>query len=118
MPDLVQEMFGVSKPVIAMAHFPALPGPGDPHEWLEKLLPWTPVIHLQQTDGKGDRHWPFSPAYADRGIIDPQRIVEIAKRSRFERMSLLLELAHSFEAPDQQIIDEHKWSVEAWLKWI
>lgn len=26
MPDLIKELFGVSKPVIAMAHFPALPG--------------------------------------------------------------------------------------------
>jgi len=95
-----------------------LESPGDPHEWLEKLLPWIPVVHLQQTDGKGDHHWPFSPQYAKCGIINPQRVVEIVKGSPLDRVGLFLELGHAFEAPDQQIIDEHKWSVEVWKKWI
>lgn len=95
-----------------------LRNPGDPHEWLEKLLPWTPMVHLQQTDGKGDHHWPFSPEYAKSSIIDLRRVVEIVKGSPFERVDLILELGHPFEAPDRQIIEDHQWSVEAWLKWI
>jgi len=95
-----------------------LDGPGDPHKWLEKLLLWTPMVHLQQTDGKGDHHWPFTPQYAQNEIINPQRIIEIVKGSPFERVDLILELGHPFEVADHQIIDEHKWSVEAWMKWI
>lgn len=92
--------------------------PGDPHKWLEQLLSWVPMVHLQQTDGKGDRHWPFSPEYSRVGIINPQRVVEIVRNSPFDRIDLIFELGHAFDAPDRQIIDEHKWSVEAWAKWL
>jgi D-erythrulose 1-phosphate 3-epimerase len=92
--------------------------PEDPHLWLEKLLRWTPVIHLQQTDGKGDRHWPFTSQYAGVGIIDPQRVVEIARSSPFERVELIFEISHAFDAPDQQIIDDHKESVDTWARWL
>lgn len=90
----------------------------EPHEWLERLLPWSPVIHLQQTDGKGDRHWPFSPEFNRVGIIDPRRVVEIARCSPLERVLLLFEFSHAFDTPDQQIIDDHKWSVDVWSKWL
>jgi len=36
---------------------------GDPYEWLAELATESPVIHLQQTDGKADRHWPFSARF-------------------------------------------------------
>jgi D-erythrulose 1-phosphate 3-epimerase len=92
--------------------------PGDPHEWLERLLPFTPVVHLQQTDGKGDHHWPFTAEHAKEGIVHPQRVVEIVKGSPLERVDLIFELGHAFDAPDGQIIDDHKQSVEAWAKWL
>lgn len=91
---------------------------GDPHVWLEQLLPYSPVIHLQQTDGKADHHWSFSPEYDKVGIVNPQRIVEICKSSPFETVYLLFEFGHAFDAPDQQVIDEHKQSVERWMKWL
>ncbi|HSR10651.1 MAG TPA: TIM barrel protein [Thermodesulfobacteriota bacterium] len=95
-----------------------LPEPGDPHAWLEKILPWTPVVHLQQTDGKGDHHWPFTPEHAESGIVEPRRVVEIVKASPLERVDLIFELGHALDAPDHRIIDDHKRSVEAWAKWM
>lgn len=92
--------------------------PGDPHKWMEELLSYSPVIHLQQTDGKSDHHWPFSRQYDEVGIIDPQRVVQIAKSSPFETVYLLFEFGHAFDSPDQQVIDEHKQSVERWSKWL
>ncbi|MCL4396613.1 MAG: sugar phosphate isomerase/epimerase [Chloroflexi bacterium] len=92
--------------------------PGDPHAWLEKLLPYSPVVHLQQTDGKADHHWPFSREYDTAGIVKPQRIVDIVKSSPFETVYLLFEFGHAFDAPDSQVIDEHKQSVERWSKWL
>ncbi len=92
--------------------------PGDPHEWLEKLLPWVPVVHLQQTDGKADHHWPFTPEFNKVGIINPQRVVEIVKGSPFPEVTMLFELGHAFDAPDQSVIDDHKYSVETWAKWL
>ncbi len=50
MSDLLQEMFGAPKPVIAMAHFPALPGTPryDASRGVEGILDWMrqDVIHL------------------------------------------------------------------------
>jgi sugar phosphate isomerase/epimerase len=92
--------------------------PGDPHVWLEKLLPWVPVVHLQQTDGHSDHHWPFTPEYNKVGIINPERVVEILKSSPFPEVTMLFELGHAFDVPDQTVIDDHKHSVETWAKWL
>jgi hypothetical protein len=92
--------------------------PGNPHAWLEKLLPYTPVVHLQQTDGKADHHWPFTPEYARKGIIKPRKVVEIVKASPLKRVDLLLELGHPLDAPDPVILQDHQRSVEAWAKWL
>ena len=92
--------------------------PGDPHDWLQKVLPLTPIVHLQQTDGRGDHHWPFTPEFNRSGIIDPRRVVEIVKTSPFERVDLVLELGHSMEVSEQQIIDDHKRSIDFWTKWL
>ncbi len=88
----------------------------DPHRWLEELLPWTPVVHLQQTDGLGDRHWPFAPEFAAVGIVQPQRVIEIVRASPLPRVDLVFEISHAFDAPPQQILDNLSWSVEAWAK--
>lgn len=92
--------------------------PGNPHAWLEELLPYTPVVHLQQTDGLSDHHWPFTPEYNKLGIIHPDRVADIVKSSPFPEVTLLFELGHAFDAPDRQVIEDHKMSVEIWSKWI
>ena len=92
--------------------------PGDPYAWLEELLPYVPVIHLQQTDGFSDHHWPFTPEFNKQGIIQPDRVVEIAKSSPFPEVSLLFELGFAFDAPDGQIIDAAKQSIELWRRWV
>jgi sugar phosphate isomerase/epimerase len=87
---------------------------GDPHAWLEELLPWTAVIHLQQTDGRADHHWPFTAEFAPTGIIDIRRVVEIARQSSLDTVYLFLEICHPHEAPDDRVIDDLKRSVDAW----
>lgn len=92
--------------------------PADPYEWLEELLPWSPIIHLQQTDGKGDRHWPFTPEFNAVGIIDPRQVINIARKSPLDRIVLHFEIAHPFDAPAERIIDAHRLSVEIWKTWL
>jgi sugar phosphate isomerase/epimerase len=93
-----------------------LPKRGEPHEWLQRLLPWTPMVHLQQTDGRGDRHWPFSGEHEAAGIIYPRRIVEIARSSPLPRVDLVLEVVHPPEAAPERIVDDLARSVEVWAK--
>ena len=88
--------------------------PGDPYVWLEKLLPWTRMIHLQQTDGKADRHWPFIAEFNRAGIIVPDRVIEIANASPFPNLPLFFEIGHPFDAPGNVIIDNYKRSIEYW----
>jgi hypothetical protein len=94
------------------------PKPGDPHTWLEKLLPWVRIVHLQQTDGLADRHWPFTPEYNKKGIINPERIVDAVKCSPFFEVPMFLELGHPFDASDIQIVDDHKSSIDYWINYI
>lgn len=45
------------------------PQDGSVHRWLQELGCYSPIIHLQQSDGKTSPHWPFSPEYNQKGII-------------------------------------------------
>lgn len=54
---------------------------GDPYYWLEKLGCYSPIIHLQQTDGKSSAHKPFTPEWNEKGIIDAGKILKALKCS-------------------------------------
>lgn len=54
---------------------------GDPYIWLERLGCYSPIIHLQQTTGKGSSHLPFTKEHNDKGIIFPERILRTLEAS-------------------------------------
>ena len=56
-------------------HLFALPEDGDTYVWLERLARYSPIIHLQQTDGKSSLHWPFTEDYNRPGIVQADRIL-------------------------------------------
>jgi hypothetical protein len=49
---------------------------GDPYSWLETLGCYSPIIHLQQTDGTVSAHWPFNDKFNARGIIEGRRVLD------------------------------------------
>lgn len=53
----------------------------DCYAWLRKLGCWSPVIHLQQTDGTHSSHQPFSPTSNETGIIHPVKILRALKEA-------------------------------------
>ncbi len=58
----------------------ASPEDGSVHAWIEALAPYSPVLHLQQSDGRSSPHWPFSPEYNRQGIIRAEEVLRsIAK---------------------------------------
>jgi sugar phosphate isomerase/epimerase len=83
----------------------------DVYSWLRKLGSITPVVHLQQTDGKGDRHWPFTKRYNRRGTIEPRKLVEAIEESGAKNTLLALEIIHPFEASEHTVLDDLKKSV-------
>lgn len=56
---------------------------GDPYYWLEALGCYSPIIHLQQTDGKVSEHWPFNDNYNLKGIINGEKVLSSLYQSYF-----------------------------------
>lgn len=90
----------------------------DPYLWLRKLGRMTEVIHLQQTDGKADHHWPFTEEYNAVGIIKPSCVVEAINESGADSVTMVLEVIHSPETPDDQVLDDVARSVEYWAEYL
>ncbi len=57
---------------------------GDPYQWLDRLGCYSPIVHLQQTDGTSSAHKPFTAEHNAAGIIDPHRVLRALKAS-YER---------------------------------
>lgn len=49
---------------------------GDPYNWLEALGCYSPIIHLQQTDGHVSQHWPFNDRFNAQGIITGRKVLD------------------------------------------
>ncbi|MBC7189578.1 sugar phosphate isomerase/epimerase [Candidatus Aerophobetes bacterium] len=90
----------------------------DTYEWLCQFAPYSPVIHIQQTDGKGDRHWPFTKEYNAKGIINPEKVVEAIEKSGAKEVVLLFEIIHPFEENEEKVLTDLRESVEYWRRYV
>jgi len=70
------------------------PAQRDPYLWLHELGHLAPIVHLQQTEYGHSRHWPFTPEYNARGIIDPQRVLDTISATGIPEVWLGFEIAH------------------------
>ncbi len=85
---------------------------------LEKIIPYTDIIHLQQCDGIQDRYWPFIPEYNKAGIIEPKKIINLINNYSDHKINLMLEFMHGFEVSGDKIIEDYKASLEYWLEYL
>ncbi len=90
----------------------------DTYFWLKQLAHESPVIHLQQTDGKGDRHWPFTKKYNQMGIIKPSQVIEAVEASEAKECLFILEVIHPFEMKESQVIKDLQTSVQYWKEFL
>ena len=67
--------------VDAHPHLFARPNDGDPYAWLAALGAYSPIIHLQQTDGTRSAHLPFAEANNQSGIITAPRVLAALQAS-------------------------------------
>lgn len=86
----------------------------DPYSWVRRLGARAAVLHAQQTDGKGDRHWPFTPEFNSRGIITPEALERAMAEGGCEQTPVILEIFHPFEAPDSQVLTDLRTTVDFW----
>jgi len=47
----------------------------DPYEWLRRLGPYSPIVHLQQSDGRRSGHLPFTARHNESGVITGERVI-------------------------------------------
>ena len=90
----------------------------DPYNWLKELAQFSPEIHLQQTDGKADNHWPFTKEFNEKGIIEPTKVISAIEESGVEEVALFLEIIHPFEADEEKVLSDIIESVEYWKQYI
>ncbi|QGQ94266.1 hypothetical protein EHS13_04780 [Paenibacillus psychroresistens] len=54
---------------------------GDTYLWLEKLARYSPIIHLQQTNGTSSAHQPFTEEYNSSGVIFGDQVLQAISKS-------------------------------------
>ena len=59
----------------------AEPQDGSPYTWLEATGCWSPIIHLQQSDGKSSPHWAFDEAHNEKGIIRGAQVLRALEKA-------------------------------------
>ncbi len=61
--------------VASHSHLFSQPGDGDPYVWLEQYAAYSPIIHLQQTDGTRSGHSSFTSQTNATGIISAPKVL-------------------------------------------
>jgi sugar phosphate isomerase/epimerase len=90
----------------------------DPYAWLSELGSDSPCVHVQQTDGKGDRHWPFTDTFNKIGIIDGKKIISALDKSGAGRTHIYPEVFPAFEQDDSQVIEDMTRTVKYWKEYL
>jgi hypothetical protein len=57
------------------------PKDGDPYAWIKKLGCYSPIMHMQQTDGIKSSHAAFTPKNNEKGIIEPAKVLKAIAES-------------------------------------
>lgn len=92
---------------------------GDYCAWIREFGPVSPVIHIQQTNKESSQHWPFTPKYNEKGVIEPGKVIEAIEESGDEEVLLAFEISQkAFYPIEDQVIDNLKKSVKYWRKYV
>jgi sugar phosphate isomerase/epimerase len=90
----------------------------DPYEWLRHIGAVCPCIHLQQTDGLSDHHWPFTREYNEKGIIHPEKVLEALEKASARDVMFLFEIIHPFEQDEDKVLNDIRESVNYWKTYV
>jgi sugar phosphate isomerase/epimerase len=101
---------------------------GDCYAWLRELGAYSPIIHLQQTNGRCSSHLPFTAENNAWGIIDGGRVLQALKAAydkpmeempaKCETIYLTLELFAETGVIMRDFMDDLRESVSYWRQWI
>lgn len=77
--------------------------------WIEAVGGDIGVLHIQQTDGRYDRHWDFT----EQGMVDPAAAAALLRRHGLADRPVFLEVFYPFERDDRSVLDAVKSSAAA-----
>jgi sugar phosphate isomerase/epimerase len=86
----------------------------DPYAWLARFGGRLGEVQLQQSDGVGDHHWPFTSERNEGGLIQPRRVVDALAGAGAEDVLLVIEVIPAFEQDDAEVLADLRASVEFW----
>ena len=90
----------------------------DPYEWLRRFAHISPVIHIQQTNGKESQHRPFTKVYNQTGIITPEKVIKAIESSGSKENYLMLEIFFPLTINERQLINDLQETVLYWRKYV
>ena len=104
----------------------------DLYKWIERLAVYSPIIHLQQTDGSASSHRSFTPEENINGIVKPSKVLKAIKDSYdyaavhqeitdvplCEEITLTLELFYNLTDTTDKILDNLRASADYWRRYI
>lgn len=99
----------------------------DPYAWLSHLGCWSPIVHLQQTDGTTSSHRPFTAPFNQTGIITPEKVLAALAAAyrqptrqglppRCKDIYLTLEVFSATADKPADIIERQRKSIAYWRK--
>jgi hypothetical protein len=102
---------------------------GDCYAWLEKLGCYSPIIHLQQTDGRASAHLPFTEDQNSKGKITGERLLRSVKQSydqkeqtgmpkRSNEIYLTLEMFSGTTSFMHDVLYDIKKSIDYWRRFV
>jgi sugar phosphate isomerase/epimerase len=119
----------IEREMRAFPHFFSSEQDCDLYTWLEHLGCWSPILHLQQTDGRSSGHRPFTAAHNAAGIVHPLKVLQAIARSyerparpgmprRCDDIYLTFEIfPHTTDRP-RDFLPALAESVRYWRQWI
>lgn len=98
-------------------------------QWVRILGCYSPIMHLQQSDGKSSPHWPFTQQRNRDGIVYPEMVLSALQSAYLqpatdgmppvcEEIVLTLEPFIGTAGNVYDLIEELRESVAYWRKWI
>ena len=101
----------------------------DLYRWLEELGCYSPIVHLQQTQGKFSSHLPFTAAHNEVGIVHPLKVLHAIARSydraprpgtpaRCKDVYLTFEIFPRTTDRTRDILPALAESVRYWRQWV
>lgn len=97
--------------------------------WVRELGCYSPILHLQQSDGKSSPHWPFSREFNEKGVVEPEKVLRALAESfaaeagdgmppKCGEVVFTLEPFIGTAGSTYDLLDDLKKSVAYWRQWI